>query len=82
MRCAVEGTEKNAMGHQKIHLTINPKDVNKGLNPTVLKAGMVSNSRFSSSYFSYLLNEQFLPNCLRQEKNTFLLNCKQKSDYK
>ncbi|KAL7990641.1 hypothetical protein Chor_014071 [Crotalus horridus] len=41
VRCAVVGTEKNAVGHQKIHLTINPSDVNKGLNPTVVKAGMV-----------------------------------------
>ncbi|KAK9400900.1 protein RRP5 like [Crotalus adamanteus] len=41
VRCAVVGTEKNAVGHQKIHLTINPSDVNKGLNPTVVKAGML-----------------------------------------
>ncbi|XP_026520514.1 protein RRP5 homolog isoform X2 [Notechis scutatus] len=48
VRCAVVGTEKNAMGHQKIHLTINPKDINKGLNPTVLKAGMLLSGFVSS----------------------------------
>ncbi|XP_013924129.1 PREDICTED: protein RRP5 homolog isoform X1 [Thamnophis sirtalis] len=48
VRCAVVGTEKNAMGHQKIHLTVNPKDVNKGLNPTVLKEGMLLSGCVSS----------------------------------
>uniref|UniRef100_A0A8C6XYN0 Protein RRP5 homolog n=1 Tax=Naja naja TaxID=35670 RepID=A0A8C6XYN0_NAJNA len=48
VRCAVVGTEKNAMGHQKIHLTINPKEINKGLNPTVLKAGMLLSGSVSS----------------------------------
>ncbi|XP_070608916.1 protein RRP5 homolog isoform X2 [Erythrolamprus reginae] len=48
VRCAVIGIEKNAMGHQKINLTINPKDVNKGLNPTVLKEGMLLSGCISS----------------------------------
>uniref|UniRef100_A0A670XPT5 Protein RRP5 homolog n=1 Tax=Pseudonaja textilis TaxID=8673 RepID=A0A670XPT5_PSETE len=48
VRCAVVGIEKNALGHQKIHLTINPKDINKGLNPTVLKAGMLLSGSVSS----------------------------------
>ncbi|XP_063163179.1 protein RRP5 homolog isoform X1 [Candoia aspera] len=48
VRCAVVGTEKNIVGHQRIQLTINPKDVNKALNPTALKTGMLLSGCISS----------------------------------
>ncbi|XP_058043605.1 protein RRP5 homolog isoform X2 [Ahaetulla prasina] len=76
VRCAVESTEKNAIGHQKIYLTINPKDVNKGLNPTVLKAGMLLSGCVSSiEDHGYLIDigilgtKAFLP---RQKAQSYL----------
>uniref|UniRef100_A0A8C8RBW1 Programmed cell death 11 n=1 Tax=Pelusios castaneus TaxID=367368 RepID=A0A8C8RBW1_9SAUR len=41
VRCTVTSVEKTVDGHQSVKLSINPKDVNKAVNNTAVRAGMV-----------------------------------------
>lgn len=41
VRCTVTSVGKTMDGHQSVKLSINPKDVNKALNTTALRSGMV-----------------------------------------
>uniref|UniRef100_A0A8C3T7Q7 Protein RRP5 homolog n=1 Tax=Chelydra serpentina TaxID=8475 RepID=A0A8C3T7Q7_CHESE len=48
VRCSVTSMGKTMDGHQSIKLSINPKDVNKALNTTALRSGMLLSGLVSS----------------------------------
>uniref|UniRef100_A0A8C8RCI3 Protein RRP5 homolog n=1 Tax=Pelusios castaneus TaxID=367368 RepID=A0A8C8RCI3_9SAUR len=48
VRCTVTSVEKTVDGHQSVKLSINPKDVNKAVNNTAVRAGMLLSGLVSS----------------------------------
>ncbi|XP_044293915.1 protein RRP5 homolog isoform X1 [Varanus komodoensis] len=86
LRCAVVGVEKTATGRQSIQLTINPKDVNKSLNATALRPGMLLSGCISSvEDHGYLIDigvhntKAFLP---RQKAQSYLQSTKKGTELK
>lgn len=49
VRCIVTSVEKSADGRRSIKLSINPKNVNKGLHASALTSGMVSSGSAAAS---------------------------------
>uniref|UniRef100_A0A8C5QWE8 Protein RRP5 homolog n=1 Tax=Leptobrachium leishanense TaxID=445787 RepID=A0A8C5QWE8_9ANUR len=76
VRCAVSSLEKTSRGFHSIKLSVNPKDVNKALNASSLRPGMLlSGCVVSSEDHGYLIDlgvvgvKAFLP---RQKAQVFL----------
>ncbi|KAJ7325160.1 hypothetical protein JRQ81_018180 [Phrynocephalus forsythii] len=86
VRCAVVCLEKTTTGQTSIQLTINPKEVNKKLNPTALRSGMVLSGCVSSvEDHGYIIDigipaaKAFLP---RQKAQSYLQSTGKGADLK
>uniref|UniRef100_A0A8C0H0I2 Protein RRP5 homolog n=1 Tax=Chelonoidis abingdonii TaxID=106734 RepID=A0A8C0H0I2_CHEAB len=76
VRCTVTSMGKTMDGHQSVKLSINPKDVNKALNTTALRSGMLLSGLVSSvEDHGYLIDigvsgaKAFLP---RQKSQSYI----------
>ncbi|XP_015722403.1 protein RRP5 homolog isoform X3 [Coturnix japonica] len=86
VRCAVTSVEKSADGRRSIKLSINPKNVNKGLNASALTSGMLLSGFVSSvEDHGYLIDigvsgtHAFLPH---QKAQNYIKAVKRGSDLK
>ncbi|XP_042719783.1 protein RRP5 homolog [Lagopus leucura] len=86
VRCAVTSVEKSADGRRSIKLSINPKNVNRGLNASALTSGMLLSGFVSSvEDHGYLIDigvrgtHAFLPH---QKARSYIKAVKKGSDLK
>nr|XP_014427885.1 protein RRP5 homolog [Pelodiscus sinensis] len=86
VRCHVSSVEKTTEGRQSVKLSINPKDVNKALNPTALRSGMLLSGLVSSvEDHGYLVDigvsgaKAFLP---RQKSQSYLKSANKGAELK
>uniref|UniRef100_A0A8C4Y2A5 Protein RRP5 homolog n=1 Tax=Gopherus evgoodei TaxID=1825980 RepID=A0A8C4Y2A5_9SAUR len=86
VRCTVTSMGKTMDGHQSVKLSINPKDVNKALNTTALRSGMLLSGLVSSvEDHGYLIDigvsgaKAFLP---RQKSQSYIKSANKGAELK
>uniref|UniRef100_A0A8C3PDQ8 Protein RRP5 homolog n=1 Tax=Chrysemys picta bellii TaxID=8478 RepID=A0A8C3PDQ8_CHRPI len=86
VRCTVTSVGKTMDGHQSVKLSINPKDVNKALNTTALRSGMLLSGLVSSvEDHGYLIDigvsgaKAFLP---RQKSQSYIKSANKGAELK
>ncbi|XP_037761693.1 protein RRP5 homolog isoform X2 [Chelonia mydas] len=86
IRCTVTSVGKTMDGHQSVKLSINPKDVNKALNTTALRSGMLLSGLVSSvEDHGYLIDigvsgaKAFLP---RQKSQSYIKSANKGAELK
>uniref|UniRef100_A0A452J1I0 Protein RRP5 homolog n=1 Tax=Gopherus agassizii TaxID=38772 RepID=A0A452J1I0_9SAUR len=86
VRCTVTSMGKTMGGHQSVKLSINPKDVNKALNTTALRSGMLLSGLVSSvEDHGYLIDigvsgaKAFLP---RQKSQSYIKSANKGAELK